>query len=115
LNGKPKSSLFEAVTAAIYLDGGYQAAKQFIFRHGNLRLDGKSSNPIGDLKEYLEHRGEKQAVATVEKFGKDHSPIFYCTLNAMGEEAKGEGKTIKEAQATASVRLLWELKNKYGD
>ncbi len=115
LNGKPKSSLFEAITAAIYLDGGYQAAKQFIFRHGNLRLDGKSSNPIGDLKEYLEGRGEKQAVVNVEKFGKDHSPLFHCTLTAMGEEAKGEGKTIKEAQATAAARLLWELKNKFGD
>lgn len=115
LNGKPKSSLFEAVTAAIYLDGGYHEAKQFVFRHGNLRLDGKTSNPIGDLKEYLERRGEKQAVATVEKYGKDHSPVFHCTLCAMDEEAKGEGKTIKEAQATASARLLWELKNKFGD
>ena len=115
LNGKPKSSLFEAVTAAIYLDGGYAAAKKFIFSHGNLRLDGKTSNPIGDLKEYLEKRGEPQATTDVEKIGKDHSPTFYCTLRAMGEEAKGEGRTIRDATATASARLLWELQNKYGN
>ena len=115
LNGKPKSSLFEAITAAIYLDGGYSAAKKFIFKHGNLRLDGKTSNPIGDLKEYLEKRKEKQPTMDVERIGKDHSPTFYCTLCAMGETAKGEGRTIKEAQATASARLLWELQSKFGE
>ncbi len=115
LNGKPKSSLFEAITAAIYLDGGYSAAKKFIFKHGNLRLDGKTSNPIGDLKEYLEKRGHKQPSVDVEKIGKDHSPTFYCVVRAMGEQAKGEGRTIKEAQATASARLLWELQSKFGE
>ena len=115
LNGKPKSSLFEAITAAIYLDGGYAAAKKFIFKHGNLRLDGKTSNPIGDLKEFLEKRKEKQPTMDVERIGKDHSPTFYCTISAMNETAKGEGRTIKEAQATASARLLWELQNKFGE
>jgi ribonuclease-3 len=48
---KAKSSLFESVTAAIYLDGGYEAAKKFIHAHGNLEIVRTSNNSIGELKE----------------------------------------------------------------
>jgi len=109
---KAKSSLFEAVTAAIYLDGGYEAAKKFILTHGNLILDYTEDNPIGELKEYLEKRKKKEPREEWEKFGADNSPTFKCTLIAEGESAKGEGRTKHEAKATAAKRLLWELKKK---
>lgn len=112
LKGKPKSSLFEAIVAAIYLDGGYQKARQFILKHGNIHIEPQTTNAIGELKEYLEKCGEEQAVATFTRTGKDNAPHFYCTLKAMGEEAQGEGKTKREANATAAARLLWELKKK---
>lgn len=113
VKGKAKSSLFEAVTAAIYLDGGYNEAKNFILRHGNLRFDVRTENHIGALKEFLEKRGEKEAQEEWEKTGSDNSPWFKCTLFAMGESAKGDGRTKREAKATASARLLWELKKKF--
>ena len=112
LKCKPKSSLFEAIIAAIYLDGGYAQAKRFILKHGNLHLPSKETNAIGELKEYLEKRGKPQATIAFTRTGKDNAPHFYCTLWAMGEEAQGEGKTKKEANAIAAARLLWELKNK---
>ena len=112
LKGKPKSSLFEAIVAAIYLDGGYARAKKFILKHGNLKLDIKTGNATGELKEFLEKRGQPQAIAEITRTGKDNAPHFYCKLRAMGEEAQGDGKTKKEAIATASARLLWELKKK---
>lgn len=111
---KAKSSLFEAVTAAIYLDGGYARAKKFIEKHGNLFVLKESGNPKGELKEYLEKRGASLPKAEFEKKGKDNSPYFWCKLTAMGESAKGEGKTKKIAEAIASERLLWELSKKYG-
>ena len=109
---KAKSSLFEAVTAAIYLDGGYEAAKTFVLKHGNLRFDAGQGNPVGELKEYLEKRGEKEARETWEKSGKDNSPVFRCVLSALGESARGEGRSKREARATAAARLLWELTGK---
>ena len=109
---KAKSSLFEAVVAAIYLDSGYESAKKFILKHGNLILDFTDSNPIGELKEYLEKRKQPQAKEEEEKFGADNSPTFKIKLTAMGESAKGEGRTKHEARATAATRLLWELKKK---
>ena len=111
INGKAKSSLFEAVVAAIYLDGGYEEVKDFILRRGNIRFDVTVGNPKGDLKEYLEKRGAKEPVYRVEQSGKDNAPVFHCTAYALGASAKGDGKTKKEAEATAAARLLWELTN----
>ena len=112
LQGKPKSSLFEAIVAAIYLDGGYKQAKRFILKHGNIHIEPQTTNAIGELKEYLEKRGKPPATSAFTRTGKDNAPHFYCTLKAMGEEAQGEGKTKREANATAAARLLWELKKK---
>ena len=54
---KAKSSLFEAVTAAIYLDSGYEQAKKFVYAYGNLNVVTTTGNSIGELKEYLEKEG----------------------------------------------------------
>ena len=110
VKGKAKSSLFEAIVAAIYLDGGYGAAKKFILEHGNLHLDVRSNNSIGELKEFLEKRGKEQPKEKWEKSGSDNAPHFKCELFACGQSAKGEGKTKREAKATAAARLLWEIK-----
>lgn len=112
IEGKAKSSLFEAVTAAIYLDGGYEAAKAFVLSYGNLQKNAQTENWIGALKEFLEKRGEGEAQFRYEKTGSDHAPWFKGTLRAMGEEADGEGKSIKAAKSMAANRLLWELENK---
>ena len=112
LRGKPKSSLFEAITAAIYLDGGYMAAQNFILSHGNLRITQNTENFIGRLKEFLEKRGKEQPKEEMTQSGKPNKPIFRCVLTVLGESAEGEGKTKREARAVASARLLWELEKK---
>ena len=112
IQGKAKSSLFEAVLAAIYLDGGYQPSKEFILRHGNLRENIFQANPKGELKEYLEKRGLGEPKYEVIKKGKDNAPVFKATAVALGESADGEGSTKKQAEAVAASRLLWELINK---
>ncbi|MBQ8428275.1 MAG: ribonuclease III, partial [Clostridia bacterium] len=48
---KTMSSLYESVLAAVYLDGGYDAAKAFVDRHP---LFGKSENYKGELQEFLQ-------------------------------------------------------------
>ena len=61
------------------------------------------------MKEFLEKRGENPPRYETVKTGKDHTPMFYTTVYALGESAKGEGKSKKEAESLASARLLWEL------
>jgi ribonuclease-3 len=114
LRGKPKSSLFEAIVGAIFLDGGYDCAKAFIHAHGVLKAPAKKENSIGDLQEFLQARGEPLPnYGKPLKTGKDHAPIFRCSVTAMGESAEGEGKNIAEAKQLAASRLLFELKKKY--
>lgn len=116
LGEKTKSNLFEAVTAAVYLDGGYEAAKTFIYAHGNLTLHGEhSQNYKGALQEFLQGRGEQPPRYELKKTGKDHAPMFECTAFALGEQAEGQGKNKREAESVAASRLLWELKQKYGE
>ncbi len=115
LGDKSKSNLFEAVAAAIYLDGGYLAAKKFIFRHGNIRFKEEEQNYKGALQEFLQARGEPPPRYTCKKQGLDHAPIFYCTAWAMGESATAQGKNTREAEMLAAFRLLWELQQKYGE
>lgn len=111
IHGKAKSSLFEAVTAAIYLDGGFAAAERFVLGHGNLYTERELNvvNAKGELQEFLQKRGESLPCYRVERSGPDHAPVFRCEATAMGASAKGEGKTRREAEQTAAARLLWEL------
>ncbi len=114
LGDKSKSNLFEAVAAAIYLDGGYLAAKRFILEHGNVGFQEEDQNYKGALQEFLQGRGEPPPAYVSRKQGPDHLPVFYCTVTAMGESATAQGKSIKEAEALSAFRLLWELEQKYG-
>ncbi|MBO5277260.1 MAG: ribonuclease III [Clostridia bacterium] len=115
LGDKTKSDLFEAIVAAIYLDGGYFPARKFVLEHGNLSSEEEVQNHKGALQEWLQERGENPPQYRSVKSGKDHAPIFQCVATALGEKAEGEGRTIKEAEAFAASRLLWELKKKYGE
>ena len=115
LGDKTKSDLFEAIVGAIYLDGGYFPARKFILAHGNLSSEEEVQNHKGALQEWLQERGENPPQYHSTKSGKDHAPRFQCVVTAFGETAEGEGKTIKEAEAYAAFRLLWELKKKYGE
>ncbi len=106
---KTRSDLFEAVSGAIYLDGGYSAARKFILQRGNFASYEERKNYKGDLQEFLQKRGEQPPTYTSQKEGSDHSPVFHCEVSALGERARGSGKSKHEAESVAAARLLWEL------
>ena len=111
---KTVSSLFETIVAALYLDGGYQAAKEFILRFGILQENRNAceKNAKGELQEFLQKRGEPMPVYQSSKVGKDNEPIFYATVTALGKSAKGEGKSKRLAEQAAADALLQVLKQK---
>ena len=109
---KTVSSLFETVVAAIYLDGGYDAAKAFIVKYGRLETQSVSTNYKGALQELLQSKGEQPPVYKTVKSGKDNAPTFVATAIAMGETATGEGGSKKEAEQQAAERLLAVLQGK---
>ena len=103
------SSLFETVIAAIYLDSGYEQAKAFILRYGNLEKRAASANYKGELQEYLQQMGEELPVYNTKKSGKDNAPVFRAEVSAMGKHAIGEGGSKREAEQEAAQALLQAL------
>lgn len=119
---KPIASLFEALTAGIYLEGGLEAARAFIIE--NLisveaapylkrikSLNGE--NGKGALQEYLQGKEKGQArpeYVTLEKTGPDHCPTFKVEVKAAGKSAVAEGKSKAEAEQAAAKELLKILK-----
>ena len=106
---KTVSSLFETVIAAIYLDGGYEAAKAFILTHGKLEEKSVCLNYKGKLQEHLQQRGEEPPCYKTEKSGMDNAPVFRATVTAVGSSAQGEGGSKKEAEQQAAKALLDKL------
>ena len=110
---KTVSSLFETIVAAIYLDGGYPAAKRFVHQFGLDHISAAvTENAKGELQEYLQNLGEKPPVYETEKIGKDNAPVFFATVSALGRQEKGEGRSKKQAEQAAAANLLRELKRK---
>ena len=106
---KTISSLFETVVAAIYLDGGYGAAKKFVLEHGLLGEIAEVRNPKGALQEFLQQRGEELPVYRVEKKGKDKAPVFRAEVEALGLSAVGRGKSKRAAEQEAASILYDKL------
>lgn len=104
------SSVFESVTAAIYLDGGMEEAKRFVLSH--LDMEGKESNYKGELQELLQAKGKHPVYTFLEKTGEEHNPVFRCKVEANGFVAVGEGKNKKQAEQNAAKAALKRIKGK---
>ena len=107
---KTVSDIFEAVAAAVYLDGGLDAARAFVRAKLPLAAD-KTPNYKGDLQEWLQARGfSAPRYETVRREGEAHAPRF--TVRALGADlsAEGEGKSLRAAQKDAARALLARLR-----
>jgi ribonuclease III len=105
---------YEALIAAIYLDGGIEAARAFILREFEPLLDGVAGAvTIGDdhksaLQEVLQGRGDPlpEYVVTAEE-GPAHRRLFTVEVRLRGVVlAEAEGRTKKEAEREAARKAL---------
>lgn len=103
---KSVSSLFEALVAGIYLDGGIEAARAFVCEKLPLAEE-REPNYKGDLQEYLQGKGLPRAVYTVvAEAGASHDPTFTVTACANGLCAEGSGHSRRAAEKQAAKNLL---------
>lgn len=109
---KAVSSLFEALVAGIYLDGGIEPARAFASARLPLRGE-REINFKGDLQEYLQGTHRKTATYTlVSRTGAAHAPRFTVRAEGGGKSALGEGGSVREAEKQAAEHLLAILKDK---
>lgn len=121
--GRKKDSLladaFEAILAAIYLDGGFKNAREFTLRHLASKIDDlASTNFIFDFKTKLQEVAQAQ-FGVLPKYvihkeeGPEHKKTFEVKVfikdNFLGS---GKGKTKKAAAQKAAEKGLNKLKEK---
>ncbi len=101
----------EAVIAALYIDGGLDAASAFIRRYWQTRMK-QSVNPPMDaktaLQEWAQGRGMLLPKYSIEnRTGPDHAPTFTISVS-VGDSpcATGEGSTRRSAEQAAAKALL---------
>ncbi|MGN0484559.1 MAG: ribonuclease III [Lachnospiraceae bacterium] len=110
------SDALEAVIGAIYLDGGFASAKEFVHRfiltdieHKKLFYDSKTI-----LQEVVQGQyTEELNYALIREEGPDHDKHFQVEAR-IGEKgiAIGEGHTKKAAEQDAAYHALLKLKKK---
>lgn len=108
---------YEALVGAIFLDGGFAAAREFILREfgeafGGLTVIPILENPKGELQELLQARSsEAPQYHVVSSTGPDHDRVFECTVHhAAVELARGCGKSKKAAESEAALAALKKLR-----
>jgi dsRNA-specific ribonuclease len=120
-NGRDKNSIlagaFEALIAALYLDGGFKGAFKIIENIFVPLLDSvNSAIDIYDYKSQLqewaqEEQGAMPHYKVVREEGPDHDKIFWISVKVFDVESEeGHGKSKKMAEQDAAKKALEILK-----
>ena len=112
---------YEAVVAALYLDGGLEAAARFVRADLAAALAAPADHAQGDaksaLQEVLQARGEPVPdYLVIDEEGPDHRKLFRVQCRIAGEIAgEGVGYSKKEAQQDAARRALETVHGRTGE
>ncbi len=108
------SDAMEALIGAIYLDGGFTNAKEFIHRF--ILTDLENKKLFFDSKTILQEMVQAQMSDTIsyklmKEEGPDHNKAFYVEV-LLGEKSYGVGKgrTKKAAEQQAAYQAILRLK-----
>jgi ribonuclease III len=109
----------EALIAAVYLDGGFEAAFTIIqkaFLPAVQQLD--SANGHADYKSQLQELvqarpGTMPSYTVIREEGPDYAKTFWVQLRVMGTETQGMGKSKKTAEQDAARQALVLISNDY--
>jgi dsRNA-specific ribonuclease len=120
-NGREKNSIladtFEALIAAIYLDGGFDTVFEII--EANFLPLIKGMHPTANHHDYKsklqelvqEQQGTMPKYSVIREEGPDHDKTFWIALNVFDFESQGCGKSKKMAEQDAARKAL-EILNK---
>ena len=101
----------EAVIGAIFLDGGYAAAAQFVERNWTERMR-RPRRPLRDPKTVLQEWAQGQGLPTpvyreIERTGPDHDPQFRVSVELPGLlPAEGVGGSKRAAEKVAASVMI---------
>jgi ribonuclease III len=115
------ANLFEAVIAAIYLDGGVEPARKLIVQSflADIRNIDQQDLLFRDYKTALQELAQGRGLQlpeykVVDEVGPDHGKTFVIEVKVGSLTARGEGTSKKEAQQQAAKRAMRDFTAKYG-
>lgn len=102
---------FEAIVAAIFLDGGYEAAREFVTREMAEEIESATPKAALDYKTLLQEtlQANKLPAPTyhlVRSEGQPHNRTFFVEAVWQSGRAAGEGRSIKAAEMMAANNAL---------
>lgn len=109
----------EAVIAAIWLDGGEAAAREFVERHWQ-PLVAENTTPPKPAKMALQEWAQGRslpipAYREIDRTGPDHAPRFTVEVSVTGHSPEtGEGSSKRAAEDAAAQALLARLNRMEG-
>lgn len=112
-------NVYEATVAALYLDGGLEAALEFVQRtlipRMNIDMAREPENPKSALQEKLQEDGITPTYKLIDTQGPPHDRTFVAQVFA-GDKglAQGTGRTKKEAESQAARTTLARLGEFFG-
>lgn len=116
--GRERASILadslEAIFAAVYLDGGLEAARAVVETF-LVQVEARGGTDIADPKTVLQELAQARGWALplyeiVSETGPDHERLFLCQVRLRGEvTGTGEGRTKKEAHQRAAIAALAAL------
>lgn len=106
---------FEAVVGAIYLDAGYEQARQFVLRTLGDRIVEEiavdEEHPKSALLELVQARGLATQFSIEGSEGPPHERVFNASVTVGGELlGTGSGRSKKEAEMNAAAQALAHLR-----
>ncbi|NNE52356.1 MAG: ribonuclease III [Sulfitobacter sp.] len=118
--GRRKQALLgdaiEAVIAAVYLDGGFGAARDLILRLWGSRIE-RVEEDARDAKTALQEWAQARKLPPPEylqtaRKGPDHAPVFTIAARLEnGKEAQATAPSKRAAEQAAAQKLLAQLEN----
>jgi len=102
----------EALIGAIYIDQGFEAAKNFIHENLLSDLEEKLKEPLKDPKSRLQEKVQAKGMGTprykvIVQSGPDHAKNFVVEVSVDGKIfATGNGTSINKAEQNAAINAL---------
>lgn len=113
------SDVLEAIIGAMYLDGGFEKARQSVLHIYQFKLKNiseKLSQSLKDSKTQLQEILQSQQLQlpeyeVIQTLGKDHDQVFTvsCRIPPLNMAASGKGSSRKRAEQNAAAKIVKRL------
>ena len=111
------ADVVEALIGAVYVDGGFDAARDVVRRLMESSFDKVlSGGGVRDYKTQLQEHYHKQGISDIrytvyKEEGPPHDKVFYVRLFVAGEEiSQGKGRSKKAAEQKAARQACMNVK-----